>query len=89
MSKEAAKKGLELTLMERVLLMWKKDEDVVRMLKTQYRMHEEIMQWSSDAMYEGMLKAHHSVSKHLLRDIEEVNEDENTSTYVNRAGENK
>jgi ATP-dependent RNA/DNA helicase IGHMBP2 len=51
--------------MERVLDLY--DEKVMRMLTTQYRMHQLIMQWSSDQLYEGKLLAHPSVAAHLLR----------------------
>ena len=40
---------------------------VMRMLTTQYRMHEAIMAWSSQQFYQGRLVAHSSVAKHLLR----------------------
>jgi ATP-dependent RNA/DNA helicase IGHMBP2 len=40
---------------------------VMRMLTTQYRMNQVIMQWSSDQLYDGKLVAHSSVSDHLLR----------------------
>ena len=62
----AAKEGLELTLMERLLKLCPGDL-IVRMLTTQYRMHEDIMKWPSDQLYESKLKAHHSVKSHLLR----------------------
>ena len=51
--------------MERVLGLY--GNQVMRMLTTQYRMNEIIMQWSSDQLYEGKLVAHESVAKHLLR----------------------
>ncbi|XP_048774514.1 DNA-binding protein SMUBP-2-like [Ostrea edulis] len=77
LSKEAASAGLERTLMERVLDLY--DGKVMRMLTTQYRMHQLIMQWSSERLYEGKLIAHSSVAGHLLRDIGNVEEDEETS----------
>lgn len=77
LSKEAASAGLETTLMERLLDLY--GGKVMRMLTTQYRMHQLIMQWSSDQLYEGKLTAHSSVATHLLRDIEKVEETEETS----------
>ncbi|XP_035827063.1 DNA-binding protein SMUBP-2 isoform X2 [Aplysia californica] len=76
LSKEAAKEGLELTLMERLLKMLseEKGRDVVRMLTTQYRMHQDIMSWASEQLYQGKLTAHPSVATHLLGDLEEVGE---------------
>ena len=52
--------------MERLLKLYPGDL-IVRMLTTQYRMHEDIMKWPSDQLYESRLKAHHSVKSHLLR----------------------
>ena len=39
------------------------------MLTVQYRMHSDIMQWSSDEMYAGKLQAHESVAGHRLYDL--------------------
>ncbi|XP_067663777.1 DNA-binding protein SMUBP-2-like [Haliotis asinina] len=77
LSHEAARDGLELTLMERVLK--EQGDEVVRMLTTQYRMNENIMQWSSDQLYDGRLIAHDSVRTHLLRDLPGVTDCEETS----------
>lgn len=57
-----------MTLMERLLIRHKDNEDVVvRMLTTQYRMHDDIMRWSSQQMYAGRLVSHPSVASHLLK----------------------
>ncbi|CAC5372834.1 IGHMBP2 [Mytilus coruscus] len=77
LSNEAAKTGLETTLMERVLGLY--DNQIMRMLTTQYRMNQVIMQWSSDQLYDGKLVAHPSVSDHLLRDIPGITDNEETS----------
>lgn len=42
---------------------------VVWLLDTQYRMHETIMNWSSQRFYEGKLKADESVARHRLADL--------------------
>ncbi|RUS87677.1 hypothetical protein EGW08_004518 [Elysia chlorotica] len=80
MSREAASGGLELTLMERLLetLVQEKERDIVRMLTTQYRMHQDIMEWASHQLYQGKLTAHPSVAAHLLKDIEGVSDTEET-----------
>ena len=39
------------------------------MLVEQYRMHQQIMQWSSDAMYAGKLVANEGNSKHSVQDL--------------------
>ncbi|XP_068723115.1 DNA-binding protein SMUBP-2-like [Montipora capricornis] len=75
-SKEAAKQGLEVTLMERLIKLL--GDDVVRMLTTQYRMNEAIMKWSSEKLYEGRLQADASVKNHLLKDLPGIEETEET-----------
>jgi ATP-dependent RNA/DNA helicase IGHMBP2 len=62
-SDEAARKGLNITLMERCVAL---HPDAVVMLEEQYRMNETIMGFSSNEFYEDRLKAHPSVAKHLL-----------------------
>ncbi|XP_027712028.1 DNA-binding protein SMUBP-2 isoform X2 [Vombatus ursinus] len=66
-SHQAAKGGLSLSLMER--LIESHGERVVRMLTVQYRMHQAIMQWASEELYRGQLTAHPSVAGHLLKDL--------------------
>ena len=61
-SYEAAQEGLSTTLFEKVI----KRQQVDVMLKTQYRMHEHIMQFSNAQFYKGELEAHTSVKQHLL-----------------------
>lgn len=41
-------------------------DKVVRMLTEQYRMHQDIMKWPSQKMYDDKLTAHDSVEQHLL-----------------------
>jgi hypothetical protein len=43
--------------------------EVVKMLNLQYRMHEVINHWASQAMYQGELLAHESVRHHSLLDL--------------------
>lgn len=62
-SNEAAQKGLSNTLLEKTVALY--PESVV-LLEEQYRMNELIMGYSSRIFYEGRLKAHESVAKHLL-----------------------
>lgn len=78
LSPEAERKGLGFTLMERIL----DREDgatCVKMLTVQYRMHDSIMDWASQQLYEGKLEAHTSVAKHLLSDLPDVEENDDTS----------
>lgn len=65
-SDEASRKGLSLSLFERVM---KFESKVSTMLDEQYRMNSLIMNWSSTAMYEGGLKAHDSVSNRTMSDL--------------------
>ncbi|XP_028823164.1 DNA-binding protein SMUBP-2-like isoform X3 [Denticeps clupeoides] len=66
-SQTAARDGLSLSLMERIIDRY--GDSVVRMLSVQYRMNSSIMQWSSDQMYQGKVTAHTSVAAHLLKDL--------------------
>lgn len=62
-SAEAAKGGLSTTLMEKCVSL---HPEAVTLLEEQYRMHEDIMGYSSHVFYNDRLKAHPSVSQHLL-----------------------
>ncbi|XP_076971556.1 DNA-binding protein SMUBP-2 isoform X2 [Tamandua tetradactyla] len=75
-SHKAALAGLSLSLMER--LVEQLGRHAVRMLTVQYRMHQAIMQWASEASYCGQLTAHPSVAGHLLRDLPGVAATEET-----------
>lgn len=69
-SAEAARLGLERTLFDR--LMDVQGGALGRMLTVQYRMHETIMAFSSEELYEGRLEAHPTVAAHRLIDLEGV-----------------
>jgi len=69
-SRESANKGLAITLLERVIE--GHGENIVAMLTTQYRMHEDIMRWPSAELYDNKLIAADSVAKHLLCDLPDV-----------------
>lgn len=75
-----AMKGLEVTLMERIIK--SQGEKVVRMLTTQYRMNAAIMTWSSEALYEGRLRAGDEVAAHTLADLKHVERNELTETVL-------
>jgi superfamily I DNA and/or RNA helicase len=62
-SEAAARGGLALTLMEKLIPLHPKS---VVMLEEQYRMHEVIMGFSSQAFYHNALTAHASVAGHLV-----------------------
>ncbi|MBE62398.1 MAG: IGHMBP2 family helicase, partial [Flammeovirgaceae bacterium] len=50
---EAAKEGLSETIFQRVIEQWEADV----MLEEQYRMHDDIMQFSNDHFYKGKLRS--------------------------------
>ena len=65
LSLSAANLGLSETLFEKVI---KYNPELVRMLKIQHRMNEDIMFWSSECMYGGELVAAPQVVDQLLGD---------------------
>ncbi len=82
-SPEAMKGGLARTLMEQVA-----DEkpDVVRLLRVQYRMNEELMRFSSEWFYGGQLEAapevrHRSMVDDLGHPLEWIDTDRLTADY--------
>ena len=64
-SMEAAKGGLEITLMEKLVAL---HPNAVVLLEEQYRMNEQIMNFSSREFYQNKLIAHDSVAKQKLFD---------------------
>ncbi len=66
LSDEASREGFKVSLLERLMDAY--GEQVHRRLGVQYRMHEDIMRFSSDQFYDGTLVAHESVATHLLSD---------------------
>jgi superfamily I DNA and/or RNA helicase len=66
-SLDAAKQGLGISLFERLLADY--GDEVKRMLKEQYRMHETIMRFPSDETYGGQLRAHPSVASRTLAEV--------------------
>ncbi|TKY62596.1 DNA-binding protein SMUBP-2 [Spatholobus suberectus] len=75
-SVEAEKKGLGRTLFERLAEMY--GDEITSMLTVQYRMHELIMDWSSKELYNSKIKAHPSVTAHMLYDLEGVKQTSST-----------
>jgi ATP-dependent RNA/DNA helicase IGHMBP2 len=66
-SPEAAAAGFNVSLLERLVKML--GPQVARRLVVQYRMHTDIMSFSSAEFYENSLVAHDSVARHLLQDL--------------------
>ncbi len=62
-SLEAAKSGLENTLFEKII---KKHPKTATMLSVQYRMNEQIMEFSNQKFYKGNLRAFEANKNHVL-----------------------
>jgi DNA polymerase alpha-associated DNA helicase A len=67
---------LEMTLFDRLLKLH--GPKIKRMLKTQYRMHEKIMAFPSEELYESKLIAADDVKLRLLNDLPGVDDTEDT-----------
>jgi ATP-dependent RNA/DNA helicase IGHMBP2 len=86
-SAEAKQSGLSTSLLERLVATF--GESVTSLLEVQYRMHQEIMGFSSAHFYHGKLIADESVASHTL--LAMLNVDLNSSmnkpvTFIDTAG---
>ncbi len=79
-SAEAVTQGFAISLLER--LMGQAGKDISRRLTQQYRMHHEIMDFSSQEFYESSLAAHPTVKQHLLRDLPGVSSNALTDSAI-------
>ena len=87
LSDQAAARGMKDSLMQR--LIEREGESIYRQLTVQYRMHESIMQFSSDTFYAGKLVADATIRKHRLCDLPDVVEIPLTDTpleFIDTAG---
>ena len=66
-SKVAAAQGYDRSMMQRLVEMY--GPTITRQLTVQYRMHEQIMDFSSEQFYEGTLLADESVRRHTVADL--------------------
>lgn len=86
-SAEARRERFDVSLMERLVKLW--GDQICRRLTTQYRMHEQIMQFSSAEFYDSELVAAKSVAQHLLTGLPHVPASSLTETpirFVDTAG---
>lgn len=86
-STKAAKEGFTVSLLERLVGLY--GNQITTRLATQYRMHHQIMQFSSDHFYESGLLADDSVAEHLLHELTGVSTAALTSTplqFIDTAG---
>lgn len=79
-SQEASRDGFSVSLLER--LMHDCEKQISTTLDTQYRMHEQIMAFSSEQFYDGVLQADAAVAAHVLADLPDVPSDSLTETAV-------
>jgi ATP-dependent RNA/DNA helicase IGHMBP2 len=79
-SSEAVAKGFDISLMERLMQVY--GNVISRRLSIQYRMHHEIMDFSSKEFYEMSLKAHPSVEFHLLLDLPKIQSSDLVNTAI-------
>lgn len=87
LSDEASREGFKVSMLERLIEHY--GESVHRRLGVQYRMHEQIMRFSSDRFYDGTLIAHESVQAHLLSDDDDFEADVIDAapiTFIDTAG---
>ncbi len=85
LSPEAIRGGFNISLMERLL----ENGGPRKMLNVQYRMHQDIMSFSSDVFYEGNLQADETVRTALLADLPQVTSAPLTTTpihFIDTAG---
>ena len=67
LSLEAAAEGFDRSLMQRIMELH--GPPIGRLLNVQYRMHQQIMEFSSQQLYDGRLVADASVREHRLCDL--------------------
>jgi predicted DNA helicase len=87
LSATAAREGLATSLLERLIAHF--GESITRQLNVQYRMHAEIMQFSSAQFYENTLIADDTVAEHVLHDLPNVTSSPLTSrpaAFIDTAG---
>jgi superfamily I DNA and/or RNA helicase len=87
LSDEAKRLGLHVSLMERLVAT--NGDAISRRLTTQYRMHEQIMSFSSAEFYDSSLIAAECVREHVLADLPHVTPGPLTQTamrFIDTAG---
>ena len=79
-SNEARRDGFHISLMERIIQ--QSGDLIARRLTTQYRMHSQIMRFSSDEFYDSQLVCADSVRGHLLADLTHVSANPLTQSAI-------
>jgi ATP-dependent RNA/DNA helicase IGHMBP2 len=86
-AEEAQRQGLGVSVLERLMALW--DGRMSHRLAVQYRMHEQIMAFSSRQFYDGSQVADAAVRHHLLVDLPHVAHTpltETAVTFIDTAG---
>src|SRR5689334_19195182 len=82
-SDQVAKQGLATSVMQRLIEEHRASVPrFVCMLHMQYRMHEDIMRWSSKSFYEQLLRTDDSVRTTVLGDLDDVVEIKETQAPI-------
>ena len=87
LSATAAREGFTTSMLERLIV--DLGQSIVRQLTVQYRMHEHIMEFSSQQFYDGTLNADESVARHTLQGLPNVQATPLTDTpivFIDSAG---
>lgn len=87
LSTKAAREGFTTSLLERLVTRF--GDAATTRLDVQYRMHSDIMRFSSEQFYDGTLLADESVAEHLLHDLPLIETSELTLeavTFIDTAG---
>lgn len=87
LSEKAAREGLAISLLERLVALY--GDLVTHQLQVQYRMHQQIMRFSSEQFYRNTLEADDSVATHVLHDLPNVSSSPLTNqpvTFIDTAG---
>ena len=79
LNEEAARRGLNKSLFERLLQLY--GNRIRVMLEVQYRMNEEIMAFPNKEFYEGKLRANERVRRQSLRDIIPIQESKVVNSF--------
>ena len=75
------KRELGRTLFQRMMNL-PNNKEHTRMLKVQYRMHEDIAGWANNAMYDGKLRSHESVKSRKLFHLPHVSDTNETASFL-------
>ncbi len=87
-SPEAVRGKLDVSLFEKIIFRLEKEKNEVphQLLDTQYRMNEEIMDFSNEIFYQNQLKAHSSVKEKTLDQVCNYSERISPLCFIDTAG---